>query len=63
MEKECELSIGKQSQEGLPRNSAVRVADRPEMMSAVFCGCKATNQTECVNPFQFTKALHIFNKK
>ena len=27
----------------LPRNSVVRLTDRPDMTLAVYCGCKTTN--------------------
>ena len=35
MVKECALSTGKLPLGGLPRNSVVRINDRPEMTSAV----------------------------
>ena len=53
MAKECMLSTGiKLPLGGLPRNSVVRMTDRQDMTSAVYCGCKATNQTN--NPTMFT---------
>ena len=47
MAKECNLCTGKLSLGvgGLPRNSVVRISDHPNMTSAVYHGCKATNQT------------------
>ena len=45
MAKECTLSTGKLPLGGLPRNSVVRITDHPNMTSAVYCGCKAINQT------------------
>ena len=36
MVKECILSTGKLPPEGLPRNSVVRITDRPDMTSAVY---------------------------
>ena len=45
MEKECTLSIGKMPLGCLPRKSVVRITDRLDMTSAVYTGCKATNQT------------------
>ena len=50
MAKECSLNTGKLALVGLPRNSVVRITDlritdRPDMTSAVYCGCKATNLT------------------
>ena len=38
MAKECTLSTGKLSLGGLPRNSVVRITDRPDMTSAVYHG-------------------------
>ena len=46
MTKECTLSIVKLPLEGLPRNSVVRINDYPNMISAVYSGLKATNQTK-----------------
>ena len=45
MAKECTLSTGKLPPRGLPRNSVVRITDRPDMTSDVHCGHKAANQT------------------
>ena len=42
---ECMLSTGKLPLEGLPKNSVVRITDRPDMTSAVYHGHKASNQT------------------
>ena len=30
----------------LPRKSVVRLTDRPDMTSAVYCGCKTTKQQQ-----------------
>ena len=48
MAKECTLSTGKQPLAGLPRNSVVRITDRPNMTSAVYCGHKAINQIKTI---------------
>ena len=40
------LNTGKLPAGGLPRNSVVKVTDRPNMTSAVYRGCKALNQTK-----------------
>ena len=45
MAKECTLSTSKLSPGGLPRNSVIRITDLPDMTSAVYRGCKATNRT------------------
>ena len=45
MVKECMLSTGKLPLGGLPRNSVVRIADCPDMTSAVHRGRQASNQT------------------
>ena len=45
MAKECMLSIGKLPLGSLPRNSMVKITDRPGMTSAVYHGSKATKQT------------------
>ena len=39
------LSTDKLPMGGLPRNSVVRITDRPDVTSAVYRGHKATNQT------------------
>ena len=44
MVKEFTLCTGKLPMEGLPRNIVVRIMDGPDMTSAVYHGCKATNQ-------------------
>ena len=44
MAKECMLSTGKLPLEGIPRNSMVRITDYPDLIPAVYCGHKATNQ-------------------
>ena len=44
MAKECVPSTGKLPMGGLPRNSAVRITDCPDMISAVDCGHKASTQ-------------------
>ena len=44
MGKECKLSICKLLLGGLPRNSVVWITDSPNVISAVYRGCKATNQ-------------------
>ena len=38
------LSTGNLPQGGLPRNSVDRIIDRPDMTSAVDCGCKELTQ-------------------
>ena len=45
MAKECTLCTGNLNLGGLPRNSVVRIADSPDIISAVYRGRKATNQT------------------
>ena len=45
MAKEFTLSTGNLPRGGLPRNSVVRITDRPDMTSAVYHGRKALNQT------------------
>ena len=42
----CILSSGKLLPAGLPRNSVVRIIDRPDMTTAIYHGCEATNQKE-----------------
>ena len=49
MAKQCTLSTGKLPPIGLPRNSVVRITDRPDITSAVYLGLKATNQTNKLN--------------
>ena len=44
MANECKLSTGKLPIGGLPRNSVVRIADHPDMTSAIHRGRKALNQ-------------------
>ena len=44
MMKECALSTSELPPGGLPRNSVVRIIDRPDMTSAVYHGHKALNQ-------------------
>ena len=46
MVKECMLSNGKLSVGGLHRKNVVRITDLADMTVAVYCGCKATNQTK-----------------
>ena len=46
MAKECTLSTGKLPPGGLPRNSVVRLIDYPDMTSAVYSGCKTTDETK-----------------
>ena len=43
------LSTGKLPPGGLPRNSVIRITDHPDMTSAAYRGCKATNQTNKQN--------------
>ena len=45
MRKNVHLSTGKLPLGGLPRNSVVRITDRPDMTSAVYLGDKTLNQT------------------
>ena len=45
MAKEYTLSIGKLPPGGLSSHSLVRMTDHSDMTSAVYCGRKATNQT------------------
>ena len=45
----CTLSTGKLPLGVLLRNSVVRITDRPDMISAVYRGSKATNQTNKQN--------------
>ena len=45
MAKGCALSTAYLSRGGFPRNSVDRITDRPDMTSAVDCGCKASTQT------------------
>ena len=45
MAKECVLSTGYLPQGGLLRNSVDRITDRLDMTSAVYCGRKASTQT------------------
>ena len=42
------LSTSKLPLGGLPRNSVVRITDRPDMTSAVYHGCRATNKVRCI---------------
>ena len=42
----CMLITGKLPLGSLPRNSVVRITERPDMTSAVYHGCKVTNQTK-----------------
>ena len=42
------LSTGKMPLGGLPRNSVVRITDRPDMTSAIYPGCKAKNQADTI---------------
>ena len=44
MAKECMLSTGKLPLEGIPRKSMVRITDYSDLIPAVYCGHKATNQ-------------------
>ena len=44
MAQECTLSTGKLPPRGFPRNRVVRINDRPNMTSAVYCGCKAQSK-------------------
>ena len=43
------LSTGELPLGGSPRNSEVMITDRPDMTSAVYRGCSATNQTDKSN--------------
>ena len=50
------LSSGKLPLGGLHLNSVVRIIDRPDMISTVYSGCKATKRmTQGVNQVSFTK--------
>ena len=49
MAKGCALSTGYLPLGGLPRNSVDRIADRPDMTSAVDRGRKASTQTNKQN--------------
>ena len=45
MAKESTPSTGEFPTGGLPLNNVIRITDHPKMTSAVYCECKATNQT------------------
>ena len=55
--KECMLITGKLLLVGLPRNSVVRIADSPDINLAVYCACKATNQS--INIFSAGRAVML----
>ena len=56
-DEKCALSTGLLPPGGLPRNSVVRINDRPDMTSAVYCGCKALNQTKT----NLLETIHIWS--
>ena len=67
MAKECTLSTGEMPLGGLPRNSVVRITDRPNMTSAVYCGRKASNQHQqqirlhAASPISVCTVCHFSN--
>ena len=56
MAKGCALSTGYLPRGGLPRNSADRITDRPDMTSAVDRGRKAASTQTNINKFYFGKS-------
>ena len=44
----CTLSTGKLPLGCLPRNSSVRITDRPDFITAVYRGLKASKETNSV---------------
>ena len=64
MAKECTLSTGELPLGGLPRNSVVRINDRSDMTSAVYCGCKASTSTtnlHAASPISVCTVCHFSN--
>ena len=60
MAKECTLSAGKLLLGELHRNRVFRITDRRDMISAVCCEHKASNQTNKTNQFCHVVTQQLF---